>query len=1219
VSETDYTGAPSTHLYFVRHYNSYDSSTAGFGVGWHSTYHRGLAVVGSTVTVTLATGKTEAFTQNMSGQYVGPANVPDVLTVYPSSGTQTGWQFVTAPDDNVELYTLAGQLTSITTRAGLTTSLSYTSGNLTTVTGPLGQTLTFTYNSAGNVATMTDPASNVFHYGYDAADNLAYVEYPDSTYRWYQFTGGYPDIITAIIDENGYAWASWGYDSYGRATSSQLAGGVNATTLSYTATGTTAVTDANGNSHTYTYQANQALIVTTSLSGQPYPPAGGQAFTYDSNGYVASITDFNGNVTALTHDSRGDETTRTEAYGTGIARTTTTTWSGTWHLPTQIAEPLRTTTLGYDAYGNLTSKSVTDGTHTRTWQWSYNASGLPLTTTDPDGNGTVLAYSTTGYLASITNALGQTTSYTSYDANGRLLTMTDPNSLSTTFTYDKRGRTLTRTVGTEETKWAYDYVGNLTKLTFPDSSYLTYSYDAAHRLTAIQDVAGDSIAYGYDANSNVTSVSVYNPSSTLERTHSYAYDTVNRLASESGAYSGETTYYNHDANGNLIGITNPLSAVTTNYYDALNRLTETIDPLGNTTTRSYDAQDDLTGVTDGRGLTTSYSYDGLGDQTQVSSPDAGTTVVTYDAAGNVLTSTDALSQTTTYQYDGLNRTTTVAYAGSGSIGYLYDSGTYGIGHLAKITDLAATTSYTYDQHGRELTMKQTTGSVALTVTYAYDSYGRLHTLENPSTKTMTYSYDTSGRISGISPGASSISYFPFGMATGWTENNGAVYSRALDQDGRVYWDALGSSTTPALTNQQTLTYDVNSRITELQETGLNTKYYGYDNLDRLTSYFDGTTTNGYNYDADGNRTYTTAAAGTTTYSTSGSSNWLTGLSGVLSATNTYNADGNLTGDGTFTYGYDGRGRMALASTGTSTTTNYGVNAPGQRVLKSGSGVGNGGTNEYVYDQFGNFLGEYGSTGTNIDETVWLPNTPVAALSGGYGMATPVAVLTGSTGTTVSSLSADWLGAPHIIQNSSKVSEWTWDHAAFGDGIPNNNPNGLGAFTYNLGFPGQHYDAETATYYNYFRDAYNQQTGRYFQADPLGLRGGQASLYPYVGGNPLTYIDPDGSLVSTTGWPQPGKIYNCFEAFLLSVTFGGDPSGSVSAESICQNSSPPILTPYPGGPFGTIWGFNNNWTQGKSHNGPLPPELTPQSPPTIWQKLFPWFCAGTSVVVVIVIF
>jgi hypothetical protein len=71
----------------------------------------------------------------------------------------------------------------------------------------------------------------------------------------------------------------------------------------------------------------------------------------------------------------------------------------------------------------------------------------------------------------------------------------------------------------------------------------------------------------------------------------------------------------------------------------------------------------------------------------------------------------------------------------------------------------------------------------------------------------------------------------------------------------------------------------------------------------------------------------------------------------------------------------------------------------------------------------------GSTGTSIDETIWLPNTPVAALAnGGFGgSATPVAVLTGS-GATLSALSAalsaDWLNAPHIIQNSSRVSEWT---------------------------------------------------------------------------------------------------------------------------------------------------------------------------------------------------
>jgi len=35
----------------------------------------------------------------------------------------------------------------------------------------------------------------------------------------------------------------------------------------------------------------------------------------DANGFLASKTDFDGNVLALTHDARGNETSRTEASG----------------------------------------------------------------------------------------------------------------------------------------------------------------------------------------------------------------------------------------------------------------------------------------------------------------------------------------------------------------------------------------------------------------------------------------------------------------------------------------------------------------------------------------------------------------------------------------------------------------------------------------------------------------------------------------------------------------------------------------------------------------------------------------------------------------------------------------------------------------------------------------------------------------------------------------
>jgi len=77
-------------------------------------------------------------------------------------------------------------LTSIVERSGLTTSLSYTTSGLHTVTGPFGHTLTFSYNALSLVTTMTLPdGTSTFGYGYDAYNALAYVVNPDGTARQY--------------------------------------------------------------------------------------------------------------------------------------------------------------------------------------------------------------------------------------------------------------------------------------------------------------------------------------------------------------------------------------------------------------------------------------------------------------------------------------------------------------------------------------------------------------------------------------------------------------------------------------------------------------------------------------------------------------------------------------------------------------------------------------------------------------------------------------------------------------------------------------------------------------------------------------------------------------------------------------------------------------------------------------------------------------------------
>ena len=60
---------------------------------------------------------------------------------------------------------------------------------------------------------------------------------------------------------------------------------------------------------------------------------------------------------------------------------------------------------------------------------------------------------------------------------------------------------------------------------------------------------------------------------------------------------------------------------------------------------------------------------------------------------------------------------------------------------------------------------------------------------------------------------------------------------------------------------------------------------------------------------------------------------------------------------------------------------------------------------------------------------------------------------------------------------------------------------------NLRFPGQYWDRETQSHYNFHRD-YRPDAGRYLQSDPIGLQGGM-NLFAYVEGNALSNLDFDG--------------------------------------------------------------------------------------------------------------
>ena len=155
----------------------------------------------------------------------------------------------------------------------------------------------------------------------------------------------------------------------------------------------------------------------------------------------------------------------------------------------------------------------------------------------------------------------------------------------------------------------------------------------------------------------------------------------------------------------------------------------------------------------------------------------------------------------------------------------------------------------------------------------------------------------------------------------------------------------------------------------------------------------------------------------------------------------------------------------------------------------------------MYDEQGKLLGEYDASGTPIQETLYLNDLPVAILK------------PNGPNTDIFYIYADQLNTPRVITDTTNQLRWRWDSDPFGTFPVEENPSGLGAFTCNLRLPGQYFDKETNTHYNYFRD-YDPAIGRYIQSDPIGLAGG-ANTYAYVRGAPLNNSDPLG-LISPLG-------------------------------------------------------------------------------------------------------
>lgn len=1041
-----------------------------------------------------------------------------------------------------------GRLLSITHSTGRHVTLQYALPADDTVISSLSISdavvVSYLYDGNGKLVSASYPDSGARTYHYE-----------DSRF---------PQHLTGITAEDGQRFSWFGYDEKGRVTCSRHSGdctqsdvGVDGVKLAYTATGTV-VTDGLGRQSNFGLTASGTSGLPRKVNGitdsqgsisRTYLPE-----TTDFRRRVQSVTDRRGTATSHLYADLNDPAagavqshTVTEAAGLAEQRVSTThvaVGSNRVVLQREADRETRITRNARMQPASITVQDLVSG-QTRVTTLAYcetvgadcpeigllrsvdgPRSGVADTATyayyTADDAGCSSAGACTfrkGDLRSTTNGLGHKVDVLAYDAAGRVLSSRDANNVITEYRYHARGwptQVIVRgatTAADRITSIAYWPTGQVKQVIQPDGSAVTYDYDAAQRLTDIADTAGNTLHYVLDNAGNRLQEKALDNAGTLRRTLARVYDTLGQLTALKDAGNHATTY-GYDANSNPTLVTDALLRPGTQAFDALNRLARSLQDSAGVaaeTLMQYDALDNVTRVTDPKGLHTNYQYNGFGDLLVLSSPDTGSATMTVDAAGNMATRSDARGVTATYGYDALNRVTSIAYPDPNQdVGVQYDvapaacaaTERFAIGRVGRVVHPGGSTQYCHDRFGQVIRKIQTINNVATTLRYTYDKAGRLASVIYPGGAVADYVRDAQGRVTqvGLKRGTlarqvlvKQVGHAPFGPITGWTYGNERRLNRPHDQDYRV------SSVSDASAGGLKLGfgYDAVGALTQLRAgaSGSVLATYSYDGMRRLLQAADaaGMPTHTYGWDATGNRSQAGSAAGTLAYHYPATSHRLTSVGGLA---RTYDAAGNTTQVNGLTYAYNSSGRLGQVKQGATSLGIYRYNHRGERVLRQAAGK----TTSTLYDESGQWLGEYSASGVPLQQVVWLENYPIAVFSESTAGVPALGYV-----------QPDHLGTPRVIIDAARnVPVWEWSLAgeAFGADAANEDPDGDSvAFGFALRFPGQQATAETGVNYNYQRD-YDAGVGRYAQSDPIGLSGGIGS-YTYAGNDPLLFIDPFG--------------------------------------------------------------------------------------------------------------
>jgi len=936
-------GGRGLGLDVTRTYNSQAAAMGqhgAFGYGWSSSFsdHLGIDKEDGRATLYQANGSTVSFTEGTGGSFTAPAWTQDAL-----SGTEgTGYTLTLANEVKYAFAGASGRLESVTDRNGNTTALAYNgAGRLETVTDPVGRKLTFAYNSEGTIESVKDPMGHTLKYAYEGG-NLSNVTLPgESSPRW-QFKYDGSHRITKMTDGRGGTTTNE-YDGANRVISQ---------------------TDPAERTLSFEYATSAESTPETKITSHATGAVTKEVFTGGDE--LASITRGFGTASATTekrvYDEAGDLTKVTDGNG-------------------------HETEYGYDSAGNKTSEVDADKHETK---WTYDATHDVLSTTTPDGETTTIKrdshgnaevierpapgsktqltkykYNSLGELEAVTDPLERTSKY-EYDGQGDRTAEADPEGDKRTWEYNgdsqatvsvsPRGNASGAEASKYTTKLERDEQGRLLAVTDPLGHKTKYAYDANGNLETQTDADGNKTKYTYDADNEPTKVEA--PNGTLTET---GYDGAGQVISQTDGNKHATKYVRNVLE-QVAEVIDPMERKTLKEYDAAGNLTKLTDTAKRVTTNTYDAANRLTEVSfsDGKTHAIKYEYNGDGARTHISDA-SGETSYTFDQLDRMTESKDGHADVTKYEYDLDNEQTKITYPNLKAVTRAYDKD----GRLEKVTDwlehatrfaydpdseLVTTTfpsgtsnvdSYAYNEADQMSEVKMSKGTETLaSLAYARDNDGQRKTTTSkglPGEESLSDTYDPNNRLT--KGGAIGYEYDAADNATKVATGT-YTYDKADELETgpsvKYAYNEVGerSKLTPTTGAATTYTYDQPGNLIAIERpkegkvAGL-TDTFTYDgNGLRASQTISGTKTylawqmnealpqilsdgaNSYLYGPGGLPIEQISSGGTVTYlhhDQQGSTRLLTGSTGTVTGSTTFDAYGNKTGStGTTTtpLGYD---------------------------------------------------------------------------------------------------------------------------------------------------------------------------------------------------------------------------------------------------------------------------------------------------------------------------